>query len=270
MSLHLGKDFLKSLHPHLLKSDKIYFNNCCTVIKPYYFRQTFWQYRHWGSSDSPQNCRSSYHLYPPVSSQGKVSNHLYVDGNLDVLDKGDIRVEHEGDIIIGETPLPVRIFPLWCVRLLVPTQGGVHQALHLQVRSIDWYFLGVFQCLKNKYDVLADLKLNTLFHNLFDFVARLPNLEVLVVQPLLLAIYPGTLSMGESTNMIVPEILTCWSLIGQGCAPPKVPLIPFLLKNMRIFWYSQLRILKTLWMFKKMEQDDRWNQILPGRILSSP
>ena len=89
--------------------------------------------------------------------------------------------------------------------------------------------------MKNKYDVLADLKLNTLFHNLFDFVARLPNLEVLVVQPLLLAIYPGTLSMGESTNMIVPEILTYWSLIGQGCAPPKVPLIPFLLKNMRIF-----------------------------------
>ena len=75
------------------------------------------------------------------------------------------------------------------------------------------------------------------------------NLEVLVVQPLLLAIYPGTLRIysfiGATTlfciyrenrklyNLeIVPEIPTYWSLLAQGCAPLIVPLTHLLWKNM--------------------------------------
>ena len=54
-----------------------------------------------------------------------------LDGHLDVLEKGDVWVEHEGDVVVGDPPLPVWVLPLWRVCFLRPTQGGVDQALHL-------------------------------------------------------------------------------------------------------------------------------------------
>ena len=130
MSLHLGKDFLKSLHPHLLKSDKKTFQQLLhcyqTLLLPANFL-TVSALGEFGQSSKLQELLPS--LSTCVVETNKYEDHLSLDGNLDVLDKGDIRVEHEGCVVIGETPLPVGIFPLWCVRLLVPTQGGVHQAL---------------------------------------------------------------------------------------------------------------------------------------------
>ena len=54
-----------------------------------------------------------------------------LDGNLDVLEKGDVWVEHEGDVVAGDPPLPVWVFPLWGICFLGPAQRGVDQALSL-------------------------------------------------------------------------------------------------------------------------------------------
>ena len=114
------------------------------------------------------------------------------------------------------------------------------------------------------------------------------NLKVLVVKPLLLTVYPGTLRSEKGWDFHsltvarwctvysdpvwnpkllwswgnlerVPGILTYWSLLGQECAPPKVPLTPLLWKNMRDDSSSKMH-----------KEPDLWNQICPWRIASSP
>ena len=69
---------------------------------------------------------------------------------------------------------------------------------------------------------------------------------------------------------IVPDILTHWSLLGQECAPPKVQLTPFLLKNMmRNLW--EIWFLSTSWILKTYKEwKDLWNQIFAWRIPLSP
>ena len=53
-----------------------------------------------------------------------------LDGNLDVLEEGDVRVEHEGDVVVGDPPLPVWVLPFWGICFLGPAQRGVDQALN--------------------------------------------------------------------------------------------------------------------------------------------